>query len=130
VINNWHGSLVYSNSFFFESPAPVVVQTGTAQVNITMIGNAFWGDNNTAGLSWDLASGGKGRNSAVGNLLCDYGAGAPAGEQSKMYTDIVRPATQGTIAAAIDDFRRLGLLDLQLNHPGVALSTTRVSPSH
>ena len=25
----------------------------------------------------------------------------------------------GTIAAAIDDWRRLGLLDLALNHPGV-----------
>ena len=28
--------------------------------------------------------------------------------------------TNGTIAAAIDDWRRLGLLDLLLNHPGAA----------
>ena len=56
---------------------------------------------------------------------------------SLLYPDIEATAanggaatTNGTIAAAIDDWRRLGLLDLLLNHPGIAtdnLDTAGVS---
>jgi hypothetical protein len=150
----------YSSSFFFEGPPVVITQRGTAQVNITLLGNAFWGDNDTA-LSGKLDKGGAGRNSAVANLLADYGldhgldhgldglrhgAGdsgdrgssggrgdrggdgdgnsrgrglGSGGPQTGIYGEIRNPATNGTIAAAIDDFRRLGALDLVLNHPAV-----------
>lgn len=37
TIDNYHGSIAYSNSFFFEGPPVVVTQRGQAAVNIT-----FW----------------------------------------------------------------------------------------
>ena len=50
----------------------------------------------------------------------------PKSSAKMAYPDIVAAAaaggvatTVGTIAAAIDDWRRLSLLDLLLNHPGI-----------
>ena len=116
TVDNYFGTIVYANSFFFEGPRPAITQTGDAEVNITLLGNAFWGDNSSA-LAWHLGAGAAGRNSAVGNLIADYGPGAPPQNQS--YPDIRNSATNGTIANALADFYKLGALDLKLNHPDV-----------
>lgn len=42
TIDNWHGTVAYSNSFFFEGPPVQITQRGGAIVNVTMWGNAFW----------------------------------------------------------------------------------------
>ena len=43
TIDNYHGTLYYSSSFFMVNQKTVV-----ADVNMTFVGNAFWGDNATA----------------------------------------------------------------------------------
>lgn len=119
MIENYHGTLYYSSSFFFEGKPVVITQKGAATVNITLVGNAFWGDN-TSAVTFKVAAGAAGRVSTVGNLLADYGTSVEPNGQTARYTDVTVSETNGTIAAALDDFRRLGALDLQLNHPGVS----------
>eukprot|EP00040_Diaphanoeca_grandis_P030532 m.180568 g.180568 ORF g.180568 m.180568 type:complete len:835 (+) comp32026_c0_seq2:65-2569(+) len=116
-INNYQGDVFLSASFFFGGPTPAITQKGSAQVSITLLGNAFMADNTTSALTWDLASGGKGKNSAVGNLLADYGTAIEPIMNNKVYTDILWSGTNATIAVAFDDLRRLGLLDLAINYP-------------
>ena len=88
-------------------------------MKITFIGNAFWGDNDTA-VTFSVAEGAKGRVSTVGNLLADYGTAVEPAGQTLRYTETTNSATNGTILAALNDFRRLGLLDLALNHPSIS----------
>lgn len=57
--------------------------------------------------------------STAGNLLADYGSAVEPGGQTRRYPDMASAVTNGTTAAALGDFRRLGALDLALNHPGV-----------
>lgn len=100
-----------------ESPTPVITQKGAAEVNITFLGNGFWGSP-----IWNLSSGAIGRNSMFENIF------AAPGEE---VANVIRPEiTNQTVAAALDDFRRLGLLDLQVNHPSItasAIGKTRCS---
>lgn len=124
TVNNYHGTLVYANSLFFEGPPVAITQTGTAAVNITMLGNGFNGSSTAQALKWNLGTGGKGRNSAVGNLVpcmnCKPASPAmvyPETEAASVNGGAA--TTNGTIAAAIEDWRKLGLLDLLLNHPTI-----------
>jgi hypothetical protein len=36
TVENYHGTIAYSNSFFFEGPPVVITQRGAAEVNITL----------------------------------------------------------------------------------------------
>lgn len=144
TVDNWHGTVAYSNSFFFvsvqlqatpqllrplqfahschgiqEGPPVKITQRGSAEVNITLWANAFWGDNDTA-VTFELGPGGTGRNSLVANNLANYGKAVEPGGQVHRYTETTRGGiTDGTITGALEDFRRLGALDLRLNHPGL-----------
>jgi hypothetical protein len=132
TVDNYHGSLVYASSLFFEGPNVSITQTGVAAVNITMLGNGFNGSSPDQAVRWVLGPGAKGRNSAIGNTVpcmnCRPTASLPVAGLAKMVYPETQVAaehggaatTNGTIAAAIDDWRRLGLLDLLLNHPGAA----------
>ena len=113
TVNNYHGSLIYANSLFFEGPPVVIAQSGAALVNITMLGNGFNGSSIKQALTWELGAGGRGRNSAVGNLVPCMNCKTPL--PALLYPDTEAAAasggaatTNGTIAAAIDDWRRLG----------------------
>ena len=124
MVDNYHGSLVYANSLFFEGPPVAITQTGSATVNITMLGNAFNGSTSSEALVWNLDAGGKGRNSAIGNVVPCMNC-RPA-LPNLTYPEIEAATTaggaattNGTIAAAIGDWRRLGQLDLLLNHPTI-----------
>jgi hypothetical protein len=133
TVDNYHGSLVYANSLFFEGPPVTIAQTGSAPVNITMLGNAFNGSSSAQALTWQLDSGGRGRQSAVGNVvpcmnckLRTTSAGVEIGLPNVTYPEMIADdafggegTTNGTIAAAIGDWRRLGELDLLLNHPEI-----------
>ena len=127
AITNYHGTVFYGNSFFMSEsgPASTVTQTGSAEVNITFLGNAFWGDNSSA-LAWHLDSGAVGRNSAIGNIVADYSNSA--GTENMSYPEIRKAtaATNNTIAHAFADFAKLGLLDLSLNHPSVVAAAADV----
>jgi hypothetical protein len=105
---------------------------GTTPVNITLLANAFNGSSPSEALQWKIGPGASGRNSAVGNLVpcMNCVAASFPGNASQMermrLPDITADeshggaaGTNGTIAAAIDDWRKLGLLDLLLNHPDV-----------
>jgi hypothetical protein len=123
AVENCHGSLVYASSLFFEGPPVAITQSGMAAVNITMLGNAFNGSSANQALRWVLGPGGTGRNSAVGNLVPCMNC-KNVTDQEVRYPDVHAmeayggaATTNGTISAAIDDWRRLGLLDLLLNHP-------------
>ena len=103
-------------------------------VNITMLGNGFNGSSPDQAVRWVLGPGAKGRNSAIGNTVpcmnCRPTASLPVAGLAKMvYPEMTASSanggvatTKGTIAAAIDDWRRLGLLDLLLNHPGAVVA--------
>lgn len=127
AITNYHGTVFYGNSFFMSEsgPASTVTQTGSTEVNITFLGNAFWGDNSSA-LAWHLDSGAVGRNSAIGNIVADYSNSA--GTENMSYPEIRKAtaATNNTIAHAFADFAKLGLLDLSLNHPSVVAAAADV----
>jgi hypothetical protein len=102
-------------------------------VNITLLANAFNGSSPLEALQWNIGPGALGRNSAIGNLVPCMGCVAarfPDGNASQIprmrLPDVTADeshggaaTTNGTIAAAIDDWRRLGLLDLMLNHPDI-----------
>jgi len=114
TVDNYHGTLFYSSSFFFEGPPVIITQRGGADVNLTFLGNAFYGDNASA-LTFDVTA--AAHVSTVANLLADYGSAVEPGGQTKMYPDQSSSVTNGTISTALGDFRRLGQLDLVLNHP-------------
>ena len=78
-IDNFHGTVAYSNSFFFEGPPVKITQRGDSPVNVTLWGNAFWGDNDTA-VTFDMGE--QGSFSAVANLLADYGTQVTPGGQT------------------------------------------------
>lgn len=87
-----------------------------------MLGNAFNGSSSRQALRWDLDTGGQGRNSAIGNVVpcMNCKPAIPNGTYPELQA--VKAAggaatTNGTIAAALNDWRRLGRLDLLLNHP-------------
>lgn len=109
---NYHGSLYYSSSFFFEGPSVRITQRGATEMNISIVGNAFWGDTDAA-VTLDLASGAEGRVTAIANLLANYSGGP----QNRSLPEQRHAGTDGAIAAALLDFRRLGAVDLYLNHP-------------
>ena len=102
-------------------------------MNITLLANAFNGSSPSEALQWDIGPGALGRNSAVGNLvpcmncIADRFPGGNATQMPRMrLPDICADESHGgaattnaTIMAAIDDWRRLGLLDLLLNHPEI-----------
>lgn len=119
TVENYHGSVVYMQAFFMTEsrPYPVITQRGSAECDITVLANAFWG-NNSAALQWRLASGATGHTAAVGNLLADYGSATEPTGQVLRYPDTPpTAAATASVAAALDDLRRLGRLDLLLNHP-------------
>ena len=66
----------------------------------------------------------------VAGMNCKPTASLPVAGLAKMvYPEMAASSanggaatTNGTIAAAIDDWRRLGLLDLLLNHPGAVVA--------
>jgi len=121
-VDNYHGSLYYSSTFFLmkmSGPFTSLSQRGTATVNISLVGSALVGDNATEALTVDLDPKGTAKLSTIGNVLADYGSAAIPGGQTVRYPDRTTSATNGTTAAALGDFRRLGALDLALNHPGV-----------
>ena len=121
-IKDYHGSLYYSSGFFFmkrTGPFTHLVQRGSALVNISLVGNAMWGDNATEALTIDLDPKGTASLSTLGNVLADYDSAVYPPGQTVRYPDKTTAATNGTTAAALGDFRRLGALDLALNHPGV-----------
>ena len=91
-------------------------QTGATPMNITLLGNAIWGDNSSA-LEFDLGSGAKGRLSTVGNLLLDYGSTVIPVGQTRFLPDVTTAVTQSTLTAHLDDFRTLGAMDLAWNYP-------------
>jgi hypothetical protein len=55
----------------------------------------------------------------TGNLLADYGTAIEPEGQTVRYPDKTNAVTDGTVSAALGDFRSLGALDLALNHPSV-----------
>ena len=71
-------------------------------------------------MTTDLGPGGKGKFSFVSNNLANYGSAVEPGGQTKRYSEIKWAGTDATIAGALEDFRRLGALDLALNHPDIA----------
>ena len=78
--------------------------------------NAFWGTNDTA-VTFALTPTAKATLSCVANNLAEYNGGY---SQTERYSEITWAGTDETIAWALEDFRRLGALDLQLNHPSLA----------
>ena len=59
-------------------------------MNITLLGNAIWGDNSSA-LQLDLDSGAQSRLSVVGCLLEDYGTAVVPTHQTKFLPDVSCP---------------------------------------
>jgi hypothetical protein len=77
------------------------------------------GENEASTPIWHLHSSAK--LSLLGNLLANYSdpiAGGVTGN-NKLLPDELWPSTNERIVAALDDFRRLGQLDLFFNHPEV-----------
>eukprot|EP01047_Picozoa_sp_COSAG01_P027037 COSAG01_NODE_1768_length_9274_cov_3.118583_8_plen_1187_part_00 len=130
TVHNYHGTLVYANSLFFEGPPIAIKQSGTVAVNITLLGNGFNGSSSKEALLWKLDAGGKGRNSAIGNLVpcMNCKPAFPAllyPETTAAETKGGAATTNGTISGAIDDWRKLGRLDLLLNHPSAMVDSDK-----
>ena len=87
-------------------------------MNITLLGNAIWGDN-TSALTLDLDTGAASRLSILGTLLMDYGSAVIPVDQTKFVKDVTTTATQSTLVAHLDDFRTLGAMDLSWNYAAV-----------
>lgn len=60
-------------------------------MNITLLGNAIWGDNSSA-LELDLDTGAQSRLSIIGCLLEDYGTAAVPVHQSNFLPDVRSPS--------------------------------------
>lgn len=101
---------------FGTTDSPSLTQAGGGALNVTVLGNAFWGQStNSSVLGWHLASDDDGY--AVGNLVAFYGSSAA---QTIVYPDRGDAAAAAAlVAGALDDLRSIGFADLALNHPGV-----------
>jgi hypothetical protein len=117
---DYYGSLMYATGMWFEEKMPtwIVKQTGATPMNITLLGNAIWGDNSSA-LTLDLDTGAASRVSILGTLLLDYGSTAIPIGQTKFLKDVTTAETPSTTMAHLDDFRTLGTMDLAWNYPAI-----------
>ena len=133
TIDNYHGSLFYMSGMFMDkndrwvNPSEpnqkgftkwLFAQTGSAEFNLTLLGNDF--DTQTAEyLQVSMGEGGKkGSLNLLANLASNF-SNLDCGESFPPLADQVQDPSMWLVHQALDDFRRLGSIDLQLNHPAV-----------
>jgi hypothetical protein len=111
-IRNYHGQIFIGPCQFYQDPRRMrIKQQGAGQVELLLLAGSWYGARPDPQLSPAATL------LAVGNEF--YGArleGEPATDQS-FFTDVPTDATLAKISRALDDLRRLGELDLRLNHP-------------
>ena len=133
TIDNYHGSLFYMSGMFMDkndrwvNPSEpnqkgftkwLFAQTGSAEFNLTLLGNDF--DTQTPEyLRVSMGEGGKkGSLNLLANLASNF-SNLDCGESFPPLADQVEDPSMWLVHQALDDFRRLGSIDLQLNHPAV-----------
>ena len=148
TVDDYYGSLLYSNSFFMEKSYPQwqVNVKGSREFNLTMLANAFDATNakyldiNRQPGSAAAAGGDTSGPGALGlklrmglGSLLDSGAGLTnlIANAASNFTDLdlgqTRPPLRDQVGdktlwhvhVGLDDFRMLGALDLALNHPNL-----------
>lgn len=118
TVDNYHGSLFYMGSFFMEKSFPQWQVVGKSDdFNLTMMGNNF-DSTNADPLGLKLDAGSARRANLFANTLSNY-ADSSLGQGLAPMKDTVNDPTHWLVHAALDDFRRLGLADLRLNHPSL-----------
>jgi hypothetical protein len=124
-INNYHGSLYYQSSMFLEKSFPAwdITQTGSAEFNMTLIGNDFDANDDNF-LQITMGAGGKkGSLNMIANSVSNF-SDIACGQANPPVPDKINDPSMWLVRQALDDFRRLGVADLQMNHPSVWKSGT------
>ena len=121
VINNYHGSLFYMSSFFMEKGFPQweFTQTGSAQFNLTLLGNNFDGTTLDS-VQLNMGAGGKaGSLNLIANSASNFSDINCGDTMAPTLVDKISDPGYSLVHEAFDDFRRLGVADLMMNHPSV-----------
>jgi hypothetical protein len=126
-INNYEGRITYVGAQFNGNPPHAFVQTGTRPADIVLLDNMFWAADPTleTGLSGQatviqniIASDATDWTHVVVNQLPKESATVTASLLSNTPAAIAVVSPQLVdVAAALDDFRLLGAVDLAINHP-------------
>jgi hypothetical protein len=95
-IDNYHGQLVLSDQFYIEPNPMPITQVGDSAVDIVVLGSFFYN------VQPEFRVGPAARVSLVSNVGIE---------------DSVSEGALEAISLALDDLRRLGQFDLELNHP-------------
>ena len=116
TVDNYEGSLFVMGTFFMEKSFPQwqINQTGSREFNLTMLGNNFDSADSVSPLGVYMTH--PENLNLVANTrsnFSDVGLGANMGAME----DVVNDPSNWLVHEALDDFRRLGLADLRLNHP-------------
>ena len=116
TIDDYEGSLFVMGTFFMEKSFPEwqINQTGSREFNLTMLGNNFDSEESQSPLGVYMTHPDK--LNLVANTrsnFSDIGLGADLSAME----DVVNDPSNWLVHEALDDFRRLGLADLRLNHP-------------
>ena len=108
------------SSMFLEKRFPQwqIQQKGSSEFNMTLLGNDF-DANNPMPLSIVMDSGGKkGHTELIANSRSNF-SDLDCGQAEEPLPDQVTDPSFWLVHEALDAFRRLGSVDLQLNHPAV-----------
>lgn len=106
------------SSMFLEKSFPewTITQAGAQEFNLTLIGNDF-DANDEKYLGITMGAGGKrGHTELIANSASNF-SDLNCGEANKPLPDQITDPSMWLVHQALDDFRRLGSIDLQLNHP-------------
>ena len=109
TIDNYAGQIFLGHDQYYGEPNPAVVSIqGTRPLDFCMLGNSFY--NTKLELKRNDAT----KVILIGNVTIG------ASLESDPVADTVTPETAGKVAGAFDELRKLGALDLKLNHPNAA----------
>ena len=108
-IRGYHGQICIGPYQFYQEPKRMrLKQQGPGPLEVVLMGCSWYGARPDPQLSPAA------KLVAVGN---EFFGTIPAGGESSLFTDAPTDETLSLLSRALDDLRRLGELDLRLNHP-------------
>jgi hypothetical protein len=111
-IRNYHGQIAIGPYQFYQEPKRMrMKQQGAAEVEVLVWASSFYGAKPDPQFSSTA------KLSAVGNDFYGTAPGVEPGTERLFFKDAPTDAALAKLSRMLDDLRRLGEVDLRLNHP-------------
>jgi hypothetical protein len=110
-IRNYHGQIAIGPYQFYQEPKRMrIKQAGETPVDLLVWGSSWYG------AKPETQQGPAARLAAVGNDFYGTASAADPATERKFFAEAPTEATLAQLSRALDDLRRLGEVDLRLNH--------------